>query len=102
MADAQPFRALHYDLDMTGGLDPVTSPPYDVIDPAQREALAARSPWNVVRIDLPEPAEPGGDPYAEAARILTSWKAEGAVVQDAEPAFWALTQDYTGPDGYQW
>jgi uncharacterized protein (DUF1015 family) len=99
VADAQPFRALHYDLDMTGGLDPVTSPPYDVIDPAQREALASRSPWNVVRIDLPEPAEPGGDPYAEAARILDSWKAEGAVVQDAEPALWALTQDYTGPDG---
>lgn len=99
MADAQPFRALHYDPGVTGGLDPVTSPPYDVIDPEQRAALAARSPWNVVRVDLPEPAEPGGDRYAEAARILEAWRQEGAVLQDPEAHYWALTQEYTGPDG---
>lgn len=99
MADAQPFRALHYDLEVTGGLDPVTSPPYDVIDPEQRAQLASRSPWNVVQIDLPLAPEPGGDPYEEAARLLGRWREEGAVVQDEEPAFWALTQEYTGPDG---
>ena len=99
MADARPFRALHYDLEVTGGLDPVTAPPYDVIDPAQRAELAARSPWNVVRVDLPEPAGPGGDPYAAAAATFAAWRQEGAVVQDDEPALWALTQDYAGPDG---
>lgn len=99
MADVQPLRALHYDLDRVGSLDAVCSPPYDVIDPEQRAALAARSPYNVVRIDLPEPAEPGGDAYAAAAEQLASWQAEGAVVRDDEPAIWALTQEYTGPDG---
>jgi len=99
MADVQPLRALHYDLGRVGSLDAVCSPPYDVIDPEQRAALAARSPFNVVRIDLPEPAEPGGDPYATAAEQLATWRADGAVVRDAEPAIWALTQDYTGPDG---
>lgn len=99
MADVQPLRALHYDLARVGSLDAVCSPPYDVIDAEQRAALAARSPYNVVRIDLPEPAEPGGDPYAHAAEQLASWRSEGAVVHDAEPAIWALTQDYTGPDG---
>ena len=44
MADVEPLRALHYDLGVTGGLGPVVSPPYDVIDPAQRAELAARSP----------------------------------------------------------
>ena len=63
MADVQPLRALHYDLARVDSLGAVLAPPYDVIDPEQRAALAARSPYNVVQVDLPEdPA--GGDPYA--------------------------------------
>jgi len=51
-----------------------------------------------VAIDLPEdPA--GGDRYEHAAALLASWRAEGAVVVDEEPALWALVQDYTAPDG---
>jgi uncharacterized protein (DUF1015 family) len=96
MAEVQPLRALHYDLDVVGSLDAVAAPPYDVIDPAQRERLAERSPYNVVRIDLPE-GEP--DPYANAAELLDRWQEEGALTRDKEPALWALTQDYTGPDG---
>ncbi len=99
MADVQPLRALHYDLAAVGSLDAVCSPPYDVIDPAQRAELASRSPYNVVRIDLPEPEQPGGDPYAHAATQLAAWREAGAVVRDEEPALWALTQTYTGPDG---
>jgi uncharacterized protein (DUF1015 family) len=96
MADVQPLRALHYDLAKVGSLADVAAPPYDVIDPEQRGRLADRSPYNVVRIDLPE-GEP--DPYAEAASIFERWQQEGAVVRDDEPALWTLTQDYTGPDG---
>jgi uncharacterized protein (DUF1015 family) len=96
MADVQPLRALHYDLAKVGSLADVAAPPYDVIDPAQRARLADRSPYNVVRIDLPE-GEP--DPYAHAAEILAQWQSDGAVVRDDEPALWTLTQDYTGPDG---
>jgi uncharacterized protein (DUF1015 family) len=36
VADVQPFRALHYDRDRVGGLQPVVAPPYDVIDAEQR------------------------------------------------------------------
>jgi uncharacterized protein (DUF1015 family) len=98
MADVQPLRALHYDLAKVGSLAGVTAPPYDVIDPEQRTELAARSPFNVVRIDLPE-GEP--DPYAEAARTLQHFRDDGAIVQDDGPALWTITQDYTGPDGRQ-
>jgi uncharacterized protein (DUF1015 family) len=100
MADVQAFRALHYDLGVVGSLQSVIAPPYDVIDPAQRAALAARSPHNVVNVDLPE-APLGGDAYEEAARLLDLWKRQGAVVRDDVPALWALQQDYTGPDGRQ-
>jgi uncharacterized protein (DUF1015 family) len=100
MADVQAFRALRYDLGVVGSLQSVIAPPYDVIDPEQRAALAARSPHNVVNVDLPQ-APLGGDAYEEAARLLDLWKRQGAVVRDAEPALWALQQDYTGPDGRQ-
>jgi uncharacterized protein (DUF1015 family) len=95
MAAIEPLRALRYDLAVTGGLQDVIAPPYDVIDPAGRAELAARSPYNVVRIDLPE----GEDPYAAAAAELLRWRGEGAVVRDDRPALWALAQTYTGPDG---
>ena len=96
MADVQPLRALHYELARVGGLQPVAAPPYDVIDAAQRAELVARSPYNVVEIDLPQNS---GDPYGHAADVLASWTADGIVVRDAVPALWALAQDYTGPDG---
>src|SRR3954469_20770313 len=99
MADVKPLRALHYDPTVVGSLDAVVAPPYDVIAPGQRAELAARSPYNVVRIDLPEAEEPGGDPYAAAADVLERWQEDGAVVRDEEAAIWALVQDFIGPDG---
>ena len=95
MAEIEPIRALHYDLGKTGGLQNVVAPPYDVIDAKQRAALEARSPYNVVRIDLPQ----GDSPYEQAAAALSSWQADGVIVQDEQAALWVLAQDYTGPDG---
>src|ERR1700742_49417 len=106
MADVLPINALHYDLAEVGSLDAVAAPPYDVIDAAGRAALLARSPYNAVAIDLPKPfdpadpdSNPSGDPYAEAAARIEQWRADGALVQDAEPSIWALPQDYVAPDG---
>jgi uncharacterized protein (DUF1015 family) len=95
VADVEPLRALHYDLDRTGGLQDVVAPPYDVIGPEQRAELEASSPYNVVRIDLPV----GDDPYQLAAKQLQGWRAQGVIVRDEQPAVWVLEQDYTGPDG---
>jgi uncharacterized protein (DUF1015 family) len=99
MADVQPLRALHYDPAKVGSLQAVTAPPYDVIDPRQRAELQRRSPYNVVAIDMPEPATADGDPYANAADLLARWQADGALVRDTQPAIWALVQDYEAPDG---
>jgi uncharacterized protein (DUF1015 family) len=96
MAEIQPLHALRYDPARTGGLQDVVAPPYDVIDDAQRRALEARSPYNVVRVDLPQGGE---DRYDRAAALLQSWRDEGTVVLEDGPALWTLEQDYTGPDG---
>jgi uncharacterized protein (DUF1015 family) len=102
MAEIQPLTALHYDLATAGPLQQLVAPPYDVIDAELRATLAARSPHNVVHVDLPQPDAadgPGGDPYAHAARILDGWERSGALVHDRQPAIWALAQDFTAPDG---
>jgi uncharacterized protein (DUF1015 family) len=98
MADVRPFPALHYNLDCVSSLADVTAPPYDVIDADQRAELLARSPFNVVEADLPQTGE-GGDPYEHSAETIEEWTLRGVLTQDREPSLWALTQDYTAPDG---
>jgi uncharacterized protein (DUF1015 family) len=95
MAEIRPLNAIHYAPDVD--LDAVVAPPYDVIDDEQRAALIARSPHNVVEIDLPQ----GDDPYGRAAATFAEWQDRGVLVTDDEPALWVLTQDYTTPDGVQ-
>ncbi len=105
MADVRPINALHYDLEVVGPLGDVAAPPYDVIDLEMRAALLSRSPHNAVAIDLPKPygqtgpQETGGDPYVNAAETIDAWRDAGALAKDPEPAIWAMTQDYVGPDG---
>ena len=97
MAEVRSFPALHYDLNAVGNLTDVVAPPYDVIDGAERASLLARSPFNVVEIDLPE--SPGGDRYEHAAGTMEEWILSGILHQDRDPSVWALTQEYIGPDG---
>ena len=99
MADVQPLLTLRYDLGSVGGLGSVIAPPYDVIDAERRAGLVARSPFNVVELDLPEPAGGGGDPYLHATTTLEAWRQQGILVREREPALWALAQDFVAPDG---
>jgi uncharacterized protein (DUF1015 family) len=102
MADVQPLRALHYDLSVVGSLADVVAPPYDVIDPGQRAELIKRSPYNVVAVDLPQGeanGQGGRDIYQIASELFETWQLQGALRSDREPALWAHTQDYIGPDG---
>jgi uncharacterized protein (DUF1015 family) len=95
MAELKPLRALHYNLQRTRGLQTVIAPPYDVIDERQREELEARSPYNVVRVDLPRG---NGDRYENAAKQLAEWERDGVIVRDMVETIWLLAQEYTGPD----
>jgi uncharacterized protein (DUF1015 family) len=92
MADLQPLRTLRYEPAAVGSLAAVIAPPYDVIDDAMRAELASRSPYNVVRVDLPRT-------YEEAAQTMAEWRSGGVLVQEDEPAVWVLRQDYTDPAG---
>ena len=91
MAVVRPFRALRYDPAVAGGLESLVAPPYDVIQPEQREALLGRSPYNVVHLTLPDSDD-------DAAASLAEWREQGVLALDPEPACWWLSQEYVGPD----
>ena len=87
-----PFRADRYGA--VERLSALIAPPYDVIQPAERAALAARDPHNVVHLTLPEAGN-----YTHAAALLEEWRRTGVLVRDAEPSVYVLAQDFTVPTG---
>lgn len=72
------------------------APPYDVIDPERRRALAAQDPYNIVRVTLPEGTPQG---YAAAAETLRAWREANVLVRDPEPGVYVLQQEFATPDG---
>ena len=100
MAEIAPLTPLRYDLSRlaaSGGFAKVVAPPYDVIDAAQRAALAAQHPNNVVKLILPEGE--GDAKYQNARDLFFAWRTEGVLVRDDEPAFYRYDQTFTPPGG---
>jgi uncharacterized protein (DUF1015 family) len=92
-----PFRGVRYNAE-GGFVDDVIAPPYDVISPADREALVARSEHNSVRLELP--AEEGGrNRYEVAADLWRQWQDERVLVADDEPAFYAYRMGFKDESG---
>jgi len=98
--EIRPFRALRYDPEVVGDVARVVAPPYDVISPSLRVALAARSPRNVVRIDLPVTEPTDADPddrYRRAGHLYASWRSDGTLRKDPRPSVYVYEQTYTVP-----
>jgi uncharacterized protein (DUF1015 family) len=97
VARFEPFIGIRYDPAHVDLAD-VIAPPYDVIDLAQRAALAAREPHNAVRIDLPSEAD-GERRYEIARDLLTGWIADGTLVLDERPSFTVYRMTATDEGG---
>ena len=92
-----PFRGLRFAPDRVSDPSAVTSPPYDMIGPDEARRLADTEEHNVVRLILAAPEELAGGPgaparYHRAAASLRTWIGDGALRQDAEPAFYVYEQ----------
>lgn len=89
MPELRPFRATRY-TDAAGDPGDLLAPPYDVIDTEEARGLRARSPYNAVRLVLPE----GDAPYRRAAERLQAWLRAGLLERDGEPALWLHGQSF--------
>ena len=100
MARLEPFAAIRYD---PARVDPdaVVSPPYDVVGPAERARLAARSPYNAIHVELPVPEQSGRlDQYGNAARIFRGWLDAGIVRRDARAGFYIYRMTFHDERGH--
>lgn len=93
MVDVHSFKALMFDGSVTGDLNNVLTPPYDVINAEERERLGASSPFNMTHVMLPQ-AEGSRDAYANATAILNQWRESGALKQEEEEGIYLLRQKF--------
>ncbi|WP_399092961.1 DUF1015 family protein [Streptomyces sp. BBFR2] len=87
-----PFRGLRYAPDRISSLTAVTSPPYDVVvRPDGVRLLETADPYNIVRLILPQAADPATR-HRQAAATLARWRAEGVLAPDPHPALYVYEQ----------
>jgi uncharacterized protein (DUF1015 family) len=95
----RPFRALR---PAPSRAREVIAPPYDVLSSAEARVRAKGKPWSFLHvskaeIDLPEGTDPySGVVYATAAENLKRMLAEGVLMRDANPYYYAYRATWTG------
>lgn len=89
MATIREFRPWRY-TDQAGPLAELIAPPYDVINEAERDALAARREAGAIHVILPR----GEEKYTAAADLLADWKERGLVSREDGPAMFLSCQSF--------
>lgn len=97
MARFEPFLGLRYD-DTVAPLSEVIAPPYDIVDAAERDELASRSPYNAIHLELPVP-DGELDRYAHASALLERWTSEGVLQRDDAPSFYVYRMTFDDERG---
>ncbi|MEW6556219.1 MAG: DUF1015 domain-containing protein [Elusimicrobiota bacterium] len=79
-----PFCATRYS---KTDISDLICPPYDIISDRERQLLLKKSPYNAVRIELPEN-------YSTAKQEFDLWKSKQILVKDKKPAFYFYEQSF--------
>lgn len=98
MTKIKPLQGWRYNPDKIPDFKKVIAPPYDVIGPEQQKELFQSSPYNVVRMDLPQ-EEDGLGKYEVAQRYFESWKKEKVLIQDPQLSLYVYFQSFALPNG---
>jgi uncharacterized protein (DUF1015 family) len=102
MATIRPFRGVRYNPERIGDLSAVISQPYDRVRHGLQDKYYDQSPHTIVRIikGKEEPRDDeGNNVYTRARRYYDAWLQEGILMREEAPAFYALYQTTTLPDG---
>ena len=97
MARICPFCAVRYARPAGSDISDLVAPPFDVLDAPAKAALQARSPHNIVTVDLPylPPKAVGPNAvYEQSAATLDSWLASGVLKRDPRPALYPYEQSF--------
>jgi uncharacterized protein (DUF1015 family) len=98
MSTIRPFKAVRYATQASSDISTRLSPPYDILDEADKASYLKTDPANFVKVDLPHtPPKAAGPPacYQACKQVLDAWRADGTMVRDDAPALYVYHQRYT-------
>lgn len=87
MVKVCPFRGISYNLK---DLKDVITEPYDKISKDMQHQYYKKSPYNFIRLNLPNEA----DPYASARDTIKKWLESRTMIKDEEPYFYQYVQNF--------
>jgi uncharacterized protein (DUF1015 family) len=92
-----PFAGLRYSPQAVADLSAVMTPPYDVINAAERTAYLAQHPYNMVHLILGAEYESDTaehNRFTRAAALLQQWYRDGVLRQETQPALYLYQQEF--------
>jgi len=98
MAEVRPLRGIRYNTKKVGSVADVVTPPYDVISKEAQAAYYARSPYNVIRLELGQTTPEDGPlntVYTRAAATLAEWRLQQVLQEEATPCYYVYAQTFT-------
>lgn len=90
MSIIKPFCGIRY---KGGNISKLICPPYDVISKKEKARLMRLSPYNMVRLELPDPAG-GMNKYRNAAHLFSLWQKKGVLKKEDRPALYFYEQNF--------
>lgn len=98
MAEVKPFAGVRYDQSKAGGdMANLLCPPYDVISPQEQQSYLAKSPYNVIRLELGEVQSTDDsidNRYTRASSQLEDWLQAGVLIKEQRPAYYLYEQEF--------
>lgn len=89
MVSIFPLNGWFYGEEHVNDFSKVITPPNDVISSAKKEDFKRKSPFNFVRLILPDG---GSDKYENAAKLLQEWISKRIIIRDEEKAIYIYAQ----------
>ena len=93
MVEISPFRAIRYNPAKVPNQSGVICPPYDVIGVPEYHRLLERSPYNLVRVELPL-AHGKANRYALAAKFWQKWQNQRILQEDRQPGYYGYEERF--------
>ena len=102
MATVEPFCGIRYNPQKIASLAEVIAPPYDVISADQQAAYYARSPYNVIRVELGQNRPDDNseeNAHTRAHEYLQAWQSQSVLIRDQQPSFYLVSTCYRTAEG---
>ncbi len=97
MTEIRAFKGFRYSAEFGSDISALIAPPYDIISPAQQQALYKRNPHNVIRLEFGAelPADTKlNNRYTRAAADFAEWRSDLLLKQESALALYVYRQTF--------